>query len=136
MPPILDGFLEGFARLESRNLPGPYAHRLSGLGVPTFPRLLLPDVELPEARQLDLLARLERLRYGHRERLQVFFGFALGRVGVLDHLVYELLLIHGCFTPCSMVSTLVSYPWLERANIRDIVAISGVPALYSNGQKH
>jgi hypothetical protein len=30
---------------------------------------------------------------------------------VLDHPLYELLLVHGCFTPCSMVSTLVSYPW-------------------------
>ena len=64
MPRILDGLLEGLARLESRNLPGPYLHRLSGLRVSTFPGLLLPDVELPEAWQLDLLARLERLCYG------------------------------------------------------------------------
>src|SRR5215204_5532615 len=90
MPPILDGLLEGLARLESRDLLGPYPHRLSGLGVPTFPRLLIPDVELPETRQLDLFARLERFRYGRRERFQVFFGLALGGVGVLDHPLYEL----------------------------------------------
>jgi hypothetical protein len=61
MPLILDGLLEGLARLESRNLAGLYLHRLSDLRVFTFPRLLLPDVELPEARQLDLLTSLERL---------------------------------------------------------------------------
>src|SRR5918993_1845642 len=88
---ILDGLLEGLARLESRNLPGIYPHPLSGLRVLTFPRFLLPDVELPEARQLDLLARLERLCYGRRKSFQVFSGFALWRVGVLDHPLYELL---------------------------------------------
>jgi hypothetical protein len=55
---ILDGLLEGLARLESRNLAGLYVHPLSGLRVLAFPRLLLPYVELPEARQLDLLAPL------------------------------------------------------------------------------
>src|SRR5215203_4971244 len=100
MPPILDGLLEGLARLESRDLPGPYPHRLSGLGVPTFPRLLLPDVELPETRQLD--------------------GLALGRVGVLDHPLYEPLLVHGFLTPCSMVITLRVLPSAGgRANTRD-----------------
>ena len=57
---MLDGLLEGLARLESRNLTGFYLHPLSGLRVLTLPCLLLPDVELPEARQLDFLARLER----------------------------------------------------------------------------
>ena len=28
-----------------------------------------------------------------------------------------------------MVSTLVSYPWLERLNIRELVAISRMPVL-------
>src|SRR3954471_19590435 len=108
MPPILDGLLEGLARLESRNLPGLYLHPLSGLRVFTFPRLLLPDVELPEARQLDLLARLERVCYARLESLQVFSGFALWRVGVLDHPLYELLFVHGCFTPCLMMLTSLS----------------------------
>src|SRR5829696_45332 len=102
---ILDGLLEGLARLESRNLAGIYPHPLSGLRVLTLPRLLLPDVELPEARQLDLLAPLERLCYGGRESLQVFSGFALWRVGVLAHPLYELLFVHGCLLLASVVST-------------------------------
>src|SRR5215216_6302808 len=97
---ILDGLLEGLARLESRNLPGIYLHPLSCLRVLTFPGLLLPNVELPEARQLDLLARLERLCYGRRESFQVFTGLALRRVSVLDHPLYELLFVHRCFPPC------------------------------------
>src|SRR5215211_1876844 len=104
---ILDGLLE------SRNLPGLYLHPLSGLRVLTFPRLLLPDVELPEARQLDLLARLERLCYARRESFEVFSGLALGRVGVLDHPLYELLFVHGCFTPCLVMLTSLS-PTLGR----------------------
>jgi hypothetical protein len=100
MPLILDGLLEGRARLESRNLPGLDLHPLSGLRVFTFTRPLLPDVELTEARQLYLLARLERLCYARRESLEVFSGFVLWRVGVLDHPLYELLFVHGCFTPC------------------------------------
>src|SRR5829696_10342399 len=111
---ILDGLLESLARLESRNLAGLYLHPLSGLRVFTFPRLLLPDVELPEAGQLDLLARLERLCYGSRESLQVFSGFALWRVGVLDHPLYELLFVHGCSTACLVMLTSLS-PTLGRS---------------------
>src|SRR5215211_3341016 len=53
---LLDRTLEGFARLERRNL-----HLLPALRIPAFPGLLIADVELPKARNLDLLARLERL---------------------------------------------------------------------------
>src|SRR5215207_1875506 len=105
---ILDGLLEALARLESRNLPGIYLHPLSGLRVLTFPSLLLPDVELPEARQLDFLAPLERLCYARRESFQVFSGFVLWRVGVLDHLLYQLLFVHGCFPPCLIMLTSLS----------------------------
>src|SRR5829696_2561582 len=136
MPPILDGLPEGLARLESRDLLSPYPHRLSGLGVPTFPRLLLPDVELPEARQLDLLARLERFRYGRGERFQVFFGLALGGVGVLYHPLYEPLLVHGCLTPCSMVFTLRVLPSAGgRANTRDAAIIFRRTPLGRSSQK-
>src|SRR5215216_4385958 len=110
----LDGLLEGLAPLECRNLAGFYMHPLSGLRVLTLPRLLLPDVELPEARQLDLLAPLERLCYGRRESFQVFSGFAFWRVGVFDHPLYELLFVHGCFPPCLVMLTTLS-PTLGRS---------------------
>src|SRR5829696_2052922 len=128
---ILDGLLEGLARLESRNLAGLYLHPLSGLRVPTFPRFLLPNVELPEARQLDLLARLERLCYGRRESFQVLCGFALWRVGVLDHLLYELLLVHGCSTPCFHDVALSSSPTLGRSTqtCEASCLLSGISAL-------
>jgi hypothetical protein len=35
----------------------------------------------------------------------VFSGFALWRVGVFDHPLYELLLVHGCFPPCLVMLT-------------------------------
>src|SRR5215207_8020923 len=111
---ILDGLLEGLACLECRNLPGIYLHPLSGLRVLTFPRLLLPNVELPETRQLDLLASLERLCYGRREGFQVISRFAFWRVGVLDHPLYELLFVHGCFPPCLVMLTSLS-PTLGRS---------------------
>ena len=126
---ILDGLLEGLARLESRNLPGLYLHPLSGLRVLTFPRLLLPDVELPEARQLDLLARLERLCYGRCESFQVLSGFALWRVCVLDHPLYELLLVHCCSLLTSVVLTSLS-PTLGRTQRCEASwLIFGIPAL-------
>src|SRR5215207_1545089 len=75
---LLDGLLEGLARPEGRNHPGGDLHLLPGLGVLTLPGLLIPDVELAEARNLDLLACLECSRYGRREGLQVLLGFALG----------------------------------------------------------
>src|SRR5215204_5633865 len=93
-PPMamLDGLLEGLARPEGRNLPGRDPHLLPGLGVFALPGLLIPDVELPEARDLDLLTRLECSRYRRRETFQVLLGFALGRVGMLDHPLDQLLL--------------------------------------------
>src|ERR671917_1236672 len=75
---LLDGLLEGLARSEGWNLAGPNLHRLPGLGVLALPGLLIPDVELAEARDLNLLARFERSRYGCRESFQVLLGFALG----------------------------------------------------------
>jgi hypothetical protein len=44
--------------------------------------------------------------------LQMLFGFALGRVGVLDHPLDQLLLVHACCTPprsCG-VWPFVTYP--------------------------
>ena len=75
---LLDRILEGFARLERRNLGGRDLHFLPALRIPAFPGLLIADVELPKARNLDLLARLERFGYGRRESNLVLLGFALG----------------------------------------------------------
>src|SRR5215210_1805207 len=75
---LLDRILEGLARLERRNLGGRDLHLLSALRIPALPGLLIADVELPKARNLDLLARLERFGYGRRESPQVLLGFALG----------------------------------------------------------
>src|SRR5215208_6277981 len=131
MPLLLNGLLEGLARLESRNLPGLYVHPLSGLRVLAFSGLLLPDVELPEARQLDLLARLECLCYGRRESFQVFSGFALWRVGVLDHPLYELLFVHGRSTPYFRGVDLSLSPTLGRSaqTCEASWLIFGIPAL-------
>src|SRR5215204_5406411 len=137
MPLILNGLLEGLARLESRNLPSLYLHPLSGLRVFTLPGLLLPDVELPEARQLDLLARLECLCYGRRESFEVFSGFALWRVGVLDHPLYELLFVHGCFPPCLVMLTTLSTTLGSSAQTCEASwLIFGIPAFYSGLRRY
>src|SRR5215210_8848309 len=107
---LLDRSLEGFARLEGRNLGGRDLHLLPALRIPTFPCLLIADVELPEARNLDLLASLQRRGYGRRESLQVLLGFALGRVGVLDHLLDQLLLVHASVLLACGMWTFLSYP--------------------------
>src|SRR5687767_9950634 len=52
----LDRFFEGVARAEGGNLLGCDLHLLTRLGVPALPGLTLLDGELPEARDLDLLA--------------------------------------------------------------------------------
>src|SRR5215210_3919808 len=107
---LLDRSLEGLARLEGRNLGGRDLHLLPALRIPAFPFLLIADVELPEARNLDLLASLERFGYGRRESLQVFLGFALGRIGVLDHLFDQLLFVHASVLLVCGMWTFLSYP--------------------------
>src|SRR5829696_4485000 len=59
----LDRLLEGVAGAEGGNLRSRDLHLLAGLGVPALPSLTLPNGELPEACDLDLLASFERL--GH-----------------------------------------------------------------------
>src|SRR5918998_2269574 len=98
--PLLDRLLQGLARPEGRNRGGRDLHLLPALRISALPGLLLSHVELPEARQLDLLARLERFRYDRRESLQVFLSFVLGGVGVLDQPLDQLLFVHACRTPC------------------------------------
>src|SRR5215212_2715996 len=80
----LDRLLEGVARAEGGNLLGRDLHLLPGLGVSVLPGLALLDGELPEARDLDLLAGLERLRYHLLEGLEVLLCLALGHPGLLS----------------------------------------------------
>src|SRR5215204_6518359 len=54
----LNGLLKGVARTEGRNLLSRNPHLLPRLRVPAIPGFLLPHVELPEARDLHLIATL------------------------------------------------------------------------------
>src|SRR5215212_330985 len=92
----LDRFFEDVARAEGGNLLGRDLHLLSGLGVPALPGLALPHGELPEARDLDLLASLERFGHYLLEGLEVLLSLALGRTGLLRDPLDQLLLLHGC----------------------------------------
>src|ERR671921_2154986 len=91
----LDCLFEGVARAEGGNLLGRDLHLLAGLGIPALPGLALPDGELPEARDLDLLAALERLGHHPLESPEVLVGLALGHLGLLGDPLDELTLIHS-----------------------------------------
>src|SRR5215210_2470664 len=92
---LLDCLFEGVARAEGRNLLGCDLHLLPGLRVCALPGLTLPHGELPEARDLDLLASLECLGYYLLEGLEVLLRFAPGHVGLLGDPLDEFLLLHG-----------------------------------------
>src|SRR5215211_8596720 len=91
----LDRLFEGVARAEGGNLLGRDLHLLSGLGVPALPGLALLYGELPEARDLDLLASLERFGHYLLEGLEVLLSLALGHPSLLCDPFDELLLLHG-----------------------------------------
>src|SRR5215211_8222797 len=95
VPQLLDRIFEGVACAEGGNLLGRDLHLLAGLGVSALPGLALLDGELPEARDLDLLAGLERLSHYLLEGLEVLLSLALGRTGLLCDPLDELLLLHG-----------------------------------------
>src|SRR4028118_1950414 len=92
---LLDGLLEGVSRAERGRLGGLDLHLLAGLGVAALPGLALLDGELPEARDPDLLAALERLGDHPLERPEVLLGFARGHAGFLRYPLDELRLVHG-----------------------------------------
>src|SRR5215208_4657693 len=92
----LDRLLEGVARAEGGNLLGRDLHLLPGLGVSALPGLALLDGELTEARDLDLLAGLERLGHHPLEGRKVPLGFTGGHVGLLGNPLDQLLLLHYC----------------------------------------
>src|SRR5215210_7664434 len=92
---LLDCLFEGVARAEGGNLLGRNLHLLPGPGVPALPGLALPHGELPEARDLDLLASLERFGHHLLEGLEVLLCLALGHPSLLCDPFDELLLLHG-----------------------------------------
>src|SRR5918992_3014350 len=95
VPQLLYRFLEGVARAEGRNLLGRDLHLLAGLGVPAFPGLALPNGELPEARDLDLLASLERFGHHLLEGLDVLLSLAPGHPSFLCDPLDKFLPLHG-----------------------------------------
>src|SRR5918993_136980 len=95
VPQLLDRLLEGVARAEGGNLRSRDLHLLAGLGVCALPGLALLNGELPEARDLDLLASLERLGHHLLEGLEVLLCLALGHLGLLGDPLDEFLLLHG-----------------------------------------
>src|SRR5918992_4019836 len=95
VPQLLYRFLEGVARAEGRNLLGRDLHLLAGLGVPAFPGLALPNGELPEACDLDLLASLERFGHHLLEGLDVLLSLAPGHPSFLCDPLDKFLLLHG-----------------------------------------
>src|SRR5829696_8913962 len=94
VPQLLDSLLEGVARAEGWDLLGCDLHLLTGLGVPALPGLTLPNGELPEACDLDLLASLERFGHYLLEGLEVLLGLALGHPSFLGDPLDEFLLFH------------------------------------------
>src|SRR5919112_3360549 len=92
----LDRLFEGVARAEGGNLLGRDLHFLAGLGIPALPSLTLPNGELPEVSDLDLLASLERFGHYLLEGLEVHLCLALGHPSFLCDPLDEFLLLHGC----------------------------------------
>src|SRR5215218_9134301 len=80
---LLDRLLKSVACAEGGNSRSPDLQFLSRLGVPSLPGLALLDGELPEARDLDLLAGLERFGHYLLEGLEVLLGLALGHSSFL-----------------------------------------------------
>src|ERR687890_915037 len=96
VPQLLDRLLEGVACAEGGNPRSRDLHLLTSLRVPALPGLTLPNRELPEARDLDLLASLERLGHNLLEGLEVLLCLALGHPSFLGDPLDEFLLFHGC----------------------------------------
>src|SRR5829696_1663156 len=106
-PNLLDRLFESVARAEGRYLLGRNLHLLAGLGIPALPGLALPNGELPEAGDLDLLASLERFGHYLLEGFEVLLSLALGHSSFLCDPLDEFLLLHWC-----------SFLWLSSASWR------------------
>src|ERR687890_2075706 len=127
---LLDRLLEGVARAEGGNLLGCDLHLLARLRVPALPGLALLDGELPEARDLDLLASLERFGHYLLEGLEVLLSLALGHPSFLCDPLDEFLLLHGRSFLWSSSASWRAYLGLLLPVIRDSesLAIPSVPA--------
>src|SRR5215217_1903784 len=90
---LLDLILERVARGELRNLGGWYVDPLLGLRVDPLPGVALLNVELAEARDLDLLAVLEAARHDLGERIEEPLGVALGGVRLAGDLLDQCRLV-------------------------------------------
>ena len=72
--------LSGFGNFDlrdKRSRPGRYGNVLACFRVPTGPRPLITQIEIPKPGKLDLLIVLERLSNLLKECLDDFLGFAL-----------------------------------------------------------
>src|SRR5829696_1150396 len=130
VPQLLDRFFEDVARAEGGYLLGRDLHLLAGLGVPPLPGLALLDGELSEARDLDLLASLERFGHYLLEGLEVLLSLALGHPSFLCDPLDEFLLLHGRSFLWSSSASWRAYLGFLLPVIRDSesLAIPSVPA--------
>src|ERR687897_124956 len=86
---LLDLVLERVARGELGDLGCWYVDPLLGLRVDALPSVALLDVELAEARDLDLLTLLEVVRHDLGERVEEPLGIALRGVRLAGDLLYQ-----------------------------------------------
>src|ERR671917_1134306 len=100
---LLDLVLERVARGELRHLGCWYVDPLLGLRVDPLPGVALLNVELAEARDLDLLAFLEIVRHDLGERVEEPLGVALRGVRFAGDLLYQCRLVQRhFFLPASL----------------------------------
>src|SRR3954466_10251335 len=92
----LDGPLKGVARAECGYFPSRDPHLLPRLWVPALTGLLLPNVELPKAHDLDLVPAFERIGHDLLEGIEVPLGLALRCVGLLSERLDQLCFVHRC----------------------------------------
>src|SRR5215204_4844019 len=86
---LLDLVLERVARGELGDLGCWYVDPLLGLRVDALPGVTLLNVELAEARDLDLLTLLEVVRHDLGERVEEPLGIALRGVRLAGDLLYQ-----------------------------------------------
>src|SRR5688500_1266637 len=95
----VDRLFEDVARAEGGDRLGRDLHLLPGLRVPALPGLALLDIELAEARDLDLLTILESRGDHVLDRLDVALGLAFRAIGLFGYPLDKLRLVHGCSSP-------------------------------------